>query len=174
MFFLLKTALMLPLIPIIALNNIFNISIAENFPKTNIELPNYTFNDIYDSFVTNLPNYYNIDWELNTYTSIVNDTNGYQLVSFDFPGFSKHDINITVNQNLLSINGSINKCMDSSQFVNDPSSECKLYTNRHFIKTIDLPIGINTNHISALINDGLVTIMYPLPVKPPPININIQ
>lgn len=184
MFALIKIALMLPIIPFIAINDMFNISIAENFPKTNIRLPNYKFNDLYDSFITKIPDYYNIsdynsDHQPNSFTSIVNDTNGFQLVSFDCPGFSKNDINITVSQNTLFINGSITKCMDSSQFLksgNNSSTieKCKLHAERYCSKTLELPLGIDTNDISAFINDGMVTIMYLMPIQPLPISINIQ
>ena len=116
MFSLIKTVLMLPFIPIIAFNHIFNISIAENFPKTNIELPNYKFNDLYDSLITNIPDYYNSDHPTNSYTSILNSSNGFQHVSFDCSGFYRDNINITVNQNTLSMDGTINKCIDYNQF----------------------------------------------------------
>ena len=61
MFFFIKTIIILTFIRIKAFNDIFNISIAEKFPKTNIQLPNY-------NFITNMPNYHNTEHKLTNYT----------------------------------------------------------------------------------------------------------
>ena len=72
MFFFIKTALIILFIHTIAFNGI-NISIAENFPKTYIELPKY-------NLITKPTNYYVIEHKLSAYTSI--DYDGFLQTSY--------------------------------------------------------------------------------------------
>ena len=68
--------------------------------------------------------------------------------------------------------------MDSSQFTKSNISmsieKCKLHAEKYCSKMLQLPVDIDTNHISALINNGMITIMYPRPIQSVPITINVQ
>lgn len=152
------TAIMLPLLPYIFINSLFNTSIVDNIYIPTIPTQNTISNN-------------------STFISIVNDTKGNQIVSFDCPGLSKEDINITILNDVLTISGYFSKCIDpyiqnnNNLTLQSNKYICNLYKTREFYQTFHLPYGVQSKSIFAKIVDGIITVMYPLPS---PQLINIQ
>lgn len=112
------------------------------------------FNDMMESFFKND--------ELNTssYTrplSNVKDTDGAFLIEFALPGFSKNDVDIDVNDHVLTV---------SSKKEETKNEEQENYTRREFYygefkRSFTLPEGVDEEKIKATFKDGILNVEIP-------------
>lgn len=94
------------------------------------------------------------------------------LVKADLPGLSKDDIEISVQDNVLMIKGDKKKdeqATDEHYFKTE-----RFYGS--FCRTVQLPAGIDTDHVDAAYQDGVLTLTMPKreEAKPKQISINVK
>lgn len=80
------------------------------------------------------------------------------VLTQDVPGLSKEDIQIDVEDGTtLVIKGATNE--NTSQKEKEHASY--YHSKRSFYKTLPLPEGLNTDHISAEVKNGVLTVILP-------------
>ena len=114
------------------------------------------------------------DFENNYFSNTVNGSNQFRcdisdkgehfLIEADMPGFSKDDINITVNENLLTISAmrsEKNETTDKDGFIRRE----RRYGS--FSRSFDLS-GVNADNIKCSYENGVLNVTLPKaePVKP--------
>lgn len=87
----------------------------------------------------------------------VSETNSHYTVELDIPGVKKEDININVDNNILTIRGK--KEMDKDHKDSNYYSRERFYGD--FTRSMALPSGVNTDKIDADFNNGVLTIKMP-------------
>jgi HSP20 family protein len=93
----------------------------------------------------------------------VHETEDEYLVKVDLPGVKSEDVNIEVNDSVLSLSGS--RAPDESataQLVERPYGT--------FARTLTLPQGVNSDSIAADYQDGVLELRIPKPAEHPPNN----
>lgn len=95
--------------------------------------------------------------------------NGY-LVEADLPGLTKEDIAITMEDNVLSING--------ERKVESEQSDKRIYRrerlNGKFSRALSFPNDVQTDSISAVFKDGVLRIQIPKTEAKKPRQIEIN
>lgn len=87
----------------------------------------------------------------------VSETNSHYTVELDIPGVKKEDININVDNNILTIRGK--KEMDKDHKDSNYYSRERFYGD--FTRSMTLPSGVNTDKIDADFNNGVLIIKMP-------------
>lgn len=87
----------------------------------------------------------------------VSETNSHYTVELDIPGVKKEDINISVDNNILTIKGK--KEIEEEHKDNNYYSRERFYGD--FNRSMTLPSGINADKIDADFNNGVLTIKVP-------------
>ena len=96
----------------------------------------------------------------------VHETEDEYLVKLDLPGVKADDVNVEVNENLLSISGSrIAQETGQAQLVERPYGS--------FVRTLTLPQGVDSNSIEAGYQDGVLELRIPKPAEQKPKKITI-
>ena len=83
-------------------------------------------------------------------------------VTVDMPGFEEDDVEVAVSDGVLTVRGehkSQNWISDGGPVPADPGQSV-------FSRSIELPEGVNAEHISAALGKGVLTVRIPYPVKP--------
>jgi len=96
----------------------------------------------------------------------VHETEDAYLVKVDLPGVKSEDVNIEVNDSVLSLSGS--RVMDetgATQLVERPYGT--------FARTLTLPHGVNSDSIEAGYQDGVLELRIPKPAERKPKKITI-
>ncbi|HET9764469.1 MAG TPA: Hsp20/alpha crystallin family protein [Casimicrobiaceae bacterium] len=96
----------------------------------------------------------------------VHETEEEYLVKVDLPGVKADDVNVEVNDNVLSISGS--RAADEtgqSQLVERPYGS--------FVRTLTLPQGVDSDSIEAGYRDGVLELRIPKPAEQKPKKITI-
>lgn len=96
----------------------------------------------------------------------VHETEEEYLVKVDLPGVKPDDVNVEVNDNVLSISGS--RTADETgqaQLVERPYGS--------FVRTLTLPLGVDSDSIEAGYQDGVLELRIPKPVEKKPKRITI-
>lgn len=96
----------------------------------------------------------------------VHETEDEYLVKIDLPGVKSEDVNIEVNDSVLSLSGA--RAPDESgtaQLVERPYGT--------FARTLTLPQGVNSDSIAADYNDGVLELRIPKPAEQKPKKITI-
>jgi HSP20 family protein len=96
----------------------------------------------------------------------VHETDDEYLVKVDLPGVKADDVNIEVNENVLSISGSR---------VSDDSGQAQLAERPYgsFVRTLTLPQGVDSDSIQAGYHDGVLELRIPKPAEQKPKRITI-
>jgi HSP20 family protein len=96
----------------------------------------------------------------------VHETDDDYLVKVDLPGVKADDVNIEVNENVLSISGSR---------VSDESGQAQLAERPYgsFVRTLTLPQGVDSDSIQAAYQDGVLELHIPKPAEQKPKRITI-
>jgi len=96
----------------------------------------------------------------------VHESDEEYLVKVDLPGVKADDVNIEVNDNVLSISGSR---------VADEARQAQLVERPYgsFVRTLTLPQGVDSDSIEAGYNDGVLELRIPKPVERKPKKIAI-
>jgi HSP20 family protein len=85
----------------------------------------------------------------------------------DLPGVKTDDVNVEVNENVLSISGSrVAEEAGQAQLVERPYGS--------FVRTLTLPQGVNSDGIEAGYHDGVLELRIPKPAEQKPKKITIS
>lgn len=96
--------------------------------------------------------------------------NGYRLVTH-LPGFKKDEVNVTVENGLLTISGKREEEAESDYQV--VRSEFAAY--HEFKRTLKIDAGaFDAEHIEARLNDGILEVILPLAEERKPRQIEVQ
>ena len=96
----------------------------------------------------------------------VHETTDDYLVKVDLPGVKPEDVNVEVNENVLSISGSrVPAETGEAQLVERPYGS--------FVRTLTLPQGVDTDSIEAGYHDGVLELRIPKPAEHKPKKITI-
>jgi len=96
----------------------------------------------------------------------VHETVDEYLVKVDLPGVKADDVNVEVNDNVLSISGSrIADETRQAQLVERPYGS--------FVRTLTLPQGVDSDSIEAGYQDGVLELRIPKPAERKPKRITI-
>ena len=96
----------------------------------------------------------------------VHETEDEYLVKVDLPGVKSGDVNIEVNDSVLSLSGSR---------VADETGAVQLVERPYgpFARTLTLPQGVNSDSIEAGYQDGVLELRIPKPAEQKPKKITI-
>ena len=96
----------------------------------------------------------------------VHETDEEYLVKVDLPGVKVDDVNVEVNDNVLSISGSrVAHEPGQAQLVERPYGS--------FVRTLTLPQGVDSESIEAGYQDGVLELRIPKPAEQKPKRITI-
>ena len=96
----------------------------------------------------------------------VHETEDEYLVEIDLPGVKSEDVNVEVNDNVLSISGSrVADETGAAQLVERPYGT--------FARTLSLPQGVDSDSIQASYHDGVLELRIPKPAEQKPKKITI-
>ena len=96
----------------------------------------------------------------------VHETEDEYLVEIDVPGVKSEDVNVEVNDNVLSISGSrVADETGAAQLVERPYGT--------FARTLTLPQGVESDSIEAGYHDGVLVLRIPKPAEQKPKKITI-
>jgi HSP20 family protein len=96
----------------------------------------------------------------------VHETEEEYLVKIDLPGVKSADVNVEVNDNVLSISGSrVADETGTAQLVERPFGT--------FTRTLTLPQGVDSDSIEAGYHDGVLELRIPKPAERKPKKITI-
>ena len=97
----------------------------------------------------------------------VHETEEEYLVKVDLPGVKSEDVNIEVNDSVLSLSGSrVADETGTAQLVERPYGS--------FARTLTLPQGVNSDSIEADYQDGVLELRIPKPAERKPKKITIS
>ena len=96
----------------------------------------------------------------------VHETEDEYLVEIDLPGVKSEDVNVEVNDNVLSISGArVADETEAAQLVERPYGT--------FARTLTLPQGVDNDSIQAGYHDGVLELRIPKPAEQKPKKITI-
>ena len=96
----------------------------------------------------------------------VHETEGEYLVTIDLPGVKSEDVNVEINDNVLSISGArVAHETGAAQLVERPYGT--------FARTLSLPQGVDSDSIRAGYHDGVLELRIPKPAEQKPKKITI-
>ena len=96
----------------------------------------------------------------------VHETEEEYLVKVDLPGVKADDVNVEVNESVLSISGSrIAEETGQAQLVERPYGS--------FVRTLTIPRGVDSDSIEARYLDGVLELRIPKPAEQKPKKITI-
>jgi len=87
----------------------------------------------------------------------ISDTNSDYCLEMDLPGVKKEDVDIKVDNNIITIKGK--KVLDTERKDDNFYSRERFYGN--FQRSLTLPLGIKADKIDATFKDGVLTIKAP-------------
>ena len=96
----------------------------------------------------------------------VHETEDEYLVTIDLPGVKSEDVNVEINDNVLSISGAR---------VAHESGAAQLFERPYgtFARTLSLPQGVDSDSIRAGYHDGVLELRIPKPAEQKPKKITI-
>ncbi|HJQ50808.1 MAG TPA: Hsp20/alpha crystallin family protein [Gaiellaceae bacterium] len=96
----------------------------------------------------------------------VHETEEEYLVKVDLPGVKADDVNVAVNENVLSLSGSrVAEETGQAQLVERPYGS--------FVRTLTLPQGVDSDSIEAGYQEGVLELRIPKPAEQKPKKITI-
>jgi HSP20 family protein len=96
----------------------------------------------------------------------VHETEEEYLVRVDLPGVKADDVNIEINENVLSLSGSrVAEDTGQAQLIERPYGS--------FVRTLSLPQGVDSDSIEAGYQDGVLELRIPKPAEQKPKKITI-
>jgi HSP20 family protein len=97
----------------------------------------------------------------------VYETDDEYLVKVDLPGVKADDVNVEVNENVLSISGAR---------VADETGQAQLVERPYgsFVRTLTLPQGVDSDSIGAGYQNGVLELRIPKPAEQKPKRITIS
>ena len=96
----------------------------------------------------------------------VHETEDEYLVTIDLPGVKSEDVNVEINDNVLSISGArVADETGAAQLVERPYGT--------FARTLSLPQGVDSDSIRAGYHDGVLELRIPKPAEQKPKKITI-
>ena len=96
----------------------------------------------------------------------VHETEEEYLVKVDLPGVKADDVNVEVNENVLSISGSrVAEETGQAQLLERPYGS--------FVRSLSLPQGVDSDSIDAGYQEGVLELRIPKPAEQKPKKITI-
>jgi len=124
------------------------------------------FNDLFDDYLW--PRFEPTRQEYRPAVDVTEDENSY-IVSADVPGLTPEDVNVTVEQNLLTVSGerSLEKKSEHQGY--------RRIERRYgsFKRSFTLPEGVDVERIEALVEHGTLTVRIPKPAVIQPKKIKV-
>ncbi len=95
------------------------------------------------------------------------ETDDEYLVKVDLPGVKADDVNVELNENVLSISG--------ARVAGEPGGQAQLVERPYgsFARTLTLPQGVDSDSIEAEYQDGVLELRIPKPAEQKPKRITI-
>lgn len=90
------------------------------------------------------------------------------IIQAELPGISREDVFVSLREQELILEGNYSTLKPGLQFY------LKERSDRSFVKSIKLPVKVNTNKISSSLNDGLLTIIFPIMKEEDAVPIHIE
>lgn len=113
------------------------------------------FSDLFTDFFENALSANPTD---NTWPRVdVEETGENYLIKAEIPGISKENINIEINNNMLSISGE----KKEEKEVNEKNIYRKETFSGSFCRSFSLPENVNTDNIDAKFENGMLTLSIP-------------
>src|ERR1044071_7451213 len=96
----------------------------------------------------------------------VHETEDEYLVKVDLPGVKPEDVNVEINDNVLSISGSR---------VAEETGQARLLERPYgsFVRTLTLPQGVDSDSIEAGYDHGVLELQIPKPAQQKPKKVTI-
>lgn len=91
-------------------------------------------------------------WMTRSRANVLKSDTGY-TIELTFPGFKKNEINVEINDDLLTVSATRESNYEDEIIHQELSNE------RH--RTFELPDGIDQNEVTAKLDDGLLKIRIP-------------
>lgn len=127
---------------------------------SNALLSSSPFASLFDEFVN--PLYY--QGSISTVPSVnISETNENYVLEFTAPGFTKEQITIEVEHDVLIVSGEYNK----EESKNDKNYSRKEFTLASFKRSFTLPESVNKDAIKAKYENGLLQIGIPKQLEKP-------
>lgn len=105
-----------------------------------------------------------------TPSSDIYETNDAIVIEAELPGLKKDDVNVEINDNVLSIKG--------ERKEEDEKNDDNYYRRERFIgkfhRAFTLPMDVDTEKISAKFKDGVLHLEVPKPEEKKPKKINVS
>jgi len=116
------------------------------------------FDDFFNNFENQSPRSLLSRNEQDVYPQLdVSETNSHYCLELDLPGIDKKDVDIKVDNNILTIKGT--KELDKENKDNNFYTRERFYGD--FQRSLDLPANVNIDTIAADFKDGVLTIKIP-------------
>lgn len=96
------------------------------------------------------------------------EENDQLYIQAELPGISREDVVVSLKDQELVIQGNYSTLKPRLQYY------LKERSDRSFVKTIKLPVKVNKQKISSNLNDGLLTIMFPIIKEEDAVPIHIE
>ena len=127
------------------------------------------FDDVFDNFFTDFPRHLRQTTSGYPVTDIYNDENGNTVMEFALAGFSRSDLNVDVQPERRSIT------VSATSSDNLDSEASRRIAKRNFKKTyVNYDDNLDISNVSAIFENGLLTITVPKRPEIQPISINIE
>jgi len=127
------------------------------------------FDDVFDNFFTDFPRHLRQTTSGYPVTDIYNDENGNTVMEFALAGFSRSDLNVDVQPERRSIT------VSATSSDNLDSEASRRIAKRNFQKTyVNYDDNLDISNVSAIFENGLLTITVPKRPEIQPISINIE
>ena len=133
---------------------LFKLVIFIRTTKTNID----TLMDDFFNFSNQFPRSLLTREEQDFYPQLdISEANSHYCLEIDLPGVSKKDVDIKVDNNIITIKG--------KKELNKEHKDSNFYTRERFCgnfqRSLSLQLGINADKIDATFKDGVLTIKAP-------------
>lgn len=92
------------------------------------------------------------------------------LIRAEMPGVKKEDIDISLEENILTIKGEIKNEVQA----NDGNYTCSERNYRSYLRSIDIPAKITADKITAALKDGILSVHLPKAAGVQPKKIKVE
>ncbi len=121
------------------------------------------FNRFFSDFPELFPRFHTAWWPTNTedgdFVPMIEliEKEGHYILRAEIPGVMKEDIDISIDNDILKLKGE-KKSMEESV---ESECYCSERSYGHFLRTIHLPSGVDSEKIDAKYNNGVLEVTLP-------------
>ncbi len=103
----------------------------------------------------------------------IEETEDQYIVTLSVPGFSQDQLKISLDDDVLHIQGTLTNDTDGTEDVAGHKYHLRERCMNRFARSVHLPDGIDADQIQARYETGILTLAIPKPVEVPPRQIAI-